>query len=60
MFIDGEAWQGPSGADRMIVHLPAGTHRLEVRKDGYEPFSAQFEIRVGETTSLNISLVGIE
>ncbi len=59
VFIDGEAWQGPRGADRMIVHLPAGTHRLEVRKDGYEPFVAQFEIKPGETTALNVSLVGL-
>lgn len=60
VFIDGEAWQGPRGIDRLVVHLPAGTHRLEVRKDGYEPFVAEFEIKPGETTALNVSLVGLD
>lgn len=60
VFIDGEAWQGPRGMARLVVHLPVGMHRIEVRKDGFEPFSAQFEIKPGETTALNVSLVGLQ
>jgi hypothetical protein len=54
--IDGEAWRSPAGADRLVVHLSAGTHRVEIRKDGYDPFVTAVEIRRGETTVLNVSL----
>jgi hypothetical protein len=54
--IDGEPWRGPQGADRLVVHLPAGTHRVEIRKDGFDPFVTALEIRKGEVTALNVSL----
>jgi hypothetical protein len=54
--IDGEPWRGPQGADRLVVHLPAGTHRVEIRKEGFEPFVTAIEIRAGEATVLNVSL----
>jgi hypothetical protein len=54
--IDGEAWKGPQGADRLVVHLTAGTHRIEIRKDGFDPFVTAVEIRKGEVTVLNVSL----
>ena len=54
--IDGEAWKGPQGADRLVVHLPAGTHRVEVRKEGFDPFVTAVEIKMGEVAALNVSL----
>lgn len=54
--IDGEAWKGPQGADRLVVHLPAGTHRIEVRKEGFDPFVTAVEIKAGEVAALNVSL----
>jgi len=54
--IDGEAWKGPQGADRLVVHLPAGTHRVEVRKEGFDPFVTAVEIKGGEVAALNVSL----
>ena len=54
--IDGEPWKGPPGAERLVVHLPAGTHRVEIRKEGFDPFVTAIEIRRGQVTVLNVSL----
>ena len=54
--IDGEPWRIPAGADRLVVHLAAGTHRVEIRKDGYDSFFTAIEIRRGEATALIVSL----
>ena len=56
VLIDGEPWRNPAGADRLVVHRAAGTHRVEIRKDGFDPFVTAVEIRRGETTVLNVSL----
>jgi hypothetical protein len=54
--IDGEAWKGPQAADRLVVHLPAGTHRVEIRKEGFDPFVTAIEVKRGEVATLNVSL----
>jgi PEGA domain len=54
--IDGERWDSPEGGSRLIVQLAGGSHRVEVRKDGFKPYSATIQIRPGESQSLNISL----
>jgi hypothetical protein len=54
--IDGEPWKGPQGAERLVVHLPAGTHRVEIRKEGFDALVTAIEIRKGEVTVLNVSL----
>jgi len=55
--IDGEEWDGPSNGDeRLIVQVAEGQHRIEVDRDGYEPFSTDVDVRRGETTPVNISL----
>jgi hypothetical protein len=56
IFIDGDRWQGPESDDRLVVQVPEGPHRVEIRKDGYTTFSTQVTIRGGETTPLNVSL----
>jgi len=56
VLIDGEPWKSPSGADRLVVHLSPGTHRIEIRKDGFDPFVTAVEIIRGETAVLNVSL----
>jgi hypothetical protein len=52
------SWGYPSfyGAERLVVQLSAGTHRVEIRREGYDPFATAVEIRRGETTVLNVSL----
>lgn len=54
--IDEERWQGPEGQDRLVVQLAEGTHHVEIRKDGYTPYTSDVDVRVGETTVLNVSL----
>jgi hypothetical protein len=53
--IDGERWDTPGG-ERIVVQLSEGTHRVEVRKDGYRPYTSTVRVRSGETTTLNVSL----
>ncbi len=54
--IDGERWDSPEGGSRLIVQLAAGPHRVEVRKDGFKPYTSTIQVRPGEPLSLNISL----
>jgi hypothetical protein len=54
--IDGERWDSPDGGSRLAVQLSAGPHRIEVRKDGFKPYTSTVQIRPGETQALNISL----
>jgi hypothetical protein len=54
--IDGERWDSPEGGSRLTLELAAGAHRVEVRKDGFKPYTATVQIRPGEAQSLNVSL----
>jgi hypothetical protein len=54
--IDGERWDSPEGGSRLSVQLAAGSHRIEVRKDGFKPYTSTVQIRPGDTQALNISL----
>lgn len=54
--IDGERWDSPEGGSRLSLQLASGSHRIEVRKDGFKPYSATIQVRTGETQALNISL----
>jgi hypothetical protein len=60
VFIDGELWGSLAGLNGLSIHLTAGPHRLELKKDGYAAFSTDVTIRQGETTRLNVKLDGIE
>jgi PEGA domain len=55
--IDGERWEAPGG-ERIVVQLSDGTHRVDVRKEGYKPYSSTVRVHAGETTTLNVSLPG--
>lgn len=55
VLVDGETWHS-SGADRLELQVTAGAHRIEVRKDGYLPFSTTVQATPGQTTPVNVSL----
>jgi hypothetical protein len=57
VLIDSERWRGPSGDERLVVQLTEGRHRLEVRKEGYEPFTSDIEVRRNDSVPINVSLV---
>jgi hypothetical protein len=54
--IDGEAWRGPGGTDRLVIEMAEGSHTVEIRKAGFRTYVTQVEIRRGETAQLNVSL----
>jgi hypothetical protein len=55
--IDGERRQGPSSDERLVVPVSEGRHRVEVRKDGYLPFSNDVEVAAGASVLVNVTLV---
>ena len=56
VLIDGERWRGPNNAERLVVQVSEGVHRVEVQKDGFQKYTAEVEVRRGETTPVNVSL----
>jgi uncharacterized membrane protein len=54
--IDGERWEGAQDQERLVVQLAAGTHTIEIQKDGYRTYITDIIVRRGETTPLNVSL----
>ena len=56
VLIDGERWETPPDNDRLVVQLPAGAHRVEIRKDGFGGYSSSVDVRRGNETLLNVSL----
>jgi hypothetical protein len=58
IFIDGELWGSMVGFEQLVVHLPEGRHRIEIRRAGFQSFTTEVEIRRGEATPLNVKLDG--
>jgi hypothetical protein len=56
VFIDGEKWTGPATHDRLLIQLGEGKHKLELKKAGYDTFSADVMVRPAETTTVNVTL----
>lgn len=56
ILIDGERWDGSDNGSRLNVDLIDGPHRVEVRSEGYRPYTANVRVRRGQTETLNISL----
>jgi hypothetical protein len=54
VLVDGERWQ--ASGDRLEIQVSPGPHRIEVQKDGYQPFTTSVQIRPGETATVNVSL----
>jgi hypothetical protein len=54
--IDGDPWGSLEGFEALVIHLPAGRHRIEIRREGYESFVTEVDIRANETTPLNVRL----
>ena len=54
--IDGERWEAPGG-ERISVQLTEGTHRIEVRKEGYRTYTSTISVRAGETTIEEVARV---
>lgn len=57
VLVDGEPWKGPITQDRLVIQLTEGPHRVRVERPGFEPFVVDVDLRAGETTSFNVSLL---
>ena len=55
VFIDGERWTGKEG-DTLVVEVPAGIRHVEIRRPGRQSYSADVDVRAGQTATLNVSL----
>jgi hypothetical protein len=55
ILVDGERWQGSTG-ERLEIQVTPGEHRIDVQKDGYQPFTTTVRLAPGETSSVNVSL----
>jgi PEGA domain len=55
--VDGEPWRGPQTQDRFVIQLAEGPHRVRIEKPGFQTFAVDVDVRAGETTSFNVSLL---
>ena len=55
--VDGEPWRGPQTQDRLVIQLAEGPHRVRIEKPGFQTFAVDVDVRAGETTSFNVSLL---
>lgn len=56
VFVDGERWEFSGSRERLVIELSEGPHRVEIRREGLEPYETTVNIRPGEAASLNVSL----
>lgn len=54
--IDGQRWVS-SDEGHFVVQVPAGRHHVEARREGHRAFATDLEIREGESSPLNVSLM---
>jgi hypothetical protein len=57
VLVDGEPWRGPQTQDRLVIQLAAGAHRVRIEKPGFQAFTVEVDVRAGETSSFNVSLL---
>lgn len=56
VLIDGEVWQGSLDGERLVIQLGAGTHSVEIRKEGYRSYLTDIPIGNGQVRTLNVAL----
>ena len=57
ILIDGAPWRGSADADGVLaIQVPAGTHRIEIRREGYVSYIADVNVRPSASTPLNVML----
>ena len=56
VLVDCEVWMGAFDEERLVIQLGAGTHHIEIRKDGYRSYLTDVSIATGQTRTLNVAL----
>jgi hypothetical protein len=55
--IDGTEWRGAADdTGEILIQVPPGRHRIELRREGFETFSTEVDVRPGVTTPVNVLL----
>jgi hypothetical protein len=54
--IDGQPWGIASDHSALLVQIAEGRHHVEIQKNSYKAYSADVEVRRGETVPLNVNL----
>jgi hypothetical protein len=57
VFVDNELWLGTEGQTAFVIHAPAGTHVIEVRKTGHQTFRTEIALSAGSSVQLSVQLV---
>ncbi|MEO5739081.1 MAG: PEGA domain-containing protein [Vicinamibacterales bacterium] len=57
VLVDGKPWRGPQTQDRLVIQLAEGAHRVRIEKPGFQVFAVDVDVRAGETSSFNVSLL---
>jgi hypothetical protein len=56
VFVDGQHWGSLGGGDKLVIRAAEGKHRIDVGKQGYQPFTMDVEVKRGEVTPVTVSL----
>jgi hypothetical protein len=56
VFVDGELWLATEGQTAFVIHVPAGTHTVEVRKAGHQTFRTEISLSAGSSVQLTVQL----
>jgi hypothetical protein len=57
VFVDNELWLGTQGQTAFVMHVPAGTHVVEVRKPGHQTFRTEIALSAGSSVQLSVQLL---
>lgn len=57
ILVNGEEWRSSQPQDRLSLQLGRGRHHLQIEKPGFQAFSGDIDIKAGETSTLNVSLL---
>lgn len=56
ILIDSDPWPSSGAGEPLLIHLPAGEHRIEIRSAGHTAFATSVQVDPGKTTTLNVKL----
>lgn len=56
ILVDGEPWSTSDRGDHVVIRLPEGRHRVEVRREGFARYVEEVLIQRNGTLTLNVSL----
>jgi hypothetical protein len=55
ILVNGDLWESPEPG-RLDLDVAEGVHRVEIRREGYRPYSADVRVVGGQVTTVNVSL----